>query len=613
MCGIAGIFAYHYASPDVDRDELRRMRDRMRRRGPDGEGEWYSSDGRVGLAHRRLAIIDLSGRAAQPMVSAEGRTLIVYNGEIYNYRELRKKLEAKGFLFKTESDTEVLLSLWEDKGERMFEDLRGMYAFMIWDDLRGELILARDPYGIKPLYYADDGWCFRAASQVKALLAGGKISRAAEPAGIVGFFLMGSVPEPFTTYAAIRELPAGSWMRVTKTGASEPVRYHSIAAVWAEARRRLRPQTEEDAHARVREALAASVRYHMVADVPVGAFLSAGIDSSALVGLMRDAGVEDIRTMTLGFTEYGGKHDDETPLAAETAERYRTRHTMRLLGAEEFRRDLEDIFDLMDQPSIDGVNTYFVSKVAAECGLKVALSGLGGDELFGGYNSFDDIPRWVHAFAVPSRIPFLGTVVRRAYGLLGGAGKRSPKAAGAIEFGGTYPGAYYLRRGLFLPWELEEFLDPEMVRSGWERLSLLTLLRSAMEPDPGTPFGRVAALEAGVYMRNQLLRDTDWAGMAHSVELRVPFVDAMLLYDLAPVLLAYGPRLRKKLLALSPSSPLPEKLSNRQKTGFQVPVREWLEGGAADDAWREIPSLRREGCPWARRWAYCVSRRFGLV
>ena len=196
MCGIAGVYAYHYAANPVDRQELRRMRDHMAPRGPDGVGEWHSEDGRASLANRRLAIIDLSELAAQPMVNPDRRHVITFNGEIYNYRELRRTLEARGYVFRSNSDTEVLLHLYAWKGPEMVHDLRGMFAFALWDGEKRGLLLARDPYGIKPLYIADDGWTLRFASQVKALVAGGRIASEVEPAAWVGFFLLGSVPEP---------------------------------------------------------------------------------------------------------------------------------------------------------------------------------------------------------------------------------------------------------------------------------------------------------------------------------------------------------------------------------------------------------------------------------
>src|SRR5712672_4690973 len=230
MCGIAGIYAYLDVAPSVDRVELGRMNARMAPRGPDGSGDWLSPDDRVGFTHRRLAIIDLSERGAQPMHSADGALTITYNGEIYNYRALRAELESRGYTFRTESDTEVLLQLYADRGPTMVETLRGMFAFALWDAPRRRLLLARDPLGIKPLYYADDGWTLRFASQAKALLAGGAVSREPDPAGIVGFHLLGSVPEPFTVWREIRSLPAGCTLLVEKAGPGAPTAYFSIAA-----------------------------------------------------------------------------------------------------------------------------------------------------------------------------------------------------------------------------------------------------------------------------------------------------------------------------------------------------------------------------------------------
>ena len=222
MCGVAAIYAYHHAAAPVEREELRRMRDHMAPRGPDGRGEWYAGDGRLGLGHRRLAIIDLSERGAQPMTTSDGGLAISFNGEIYNYQALRRTLEAAGCAFRSDSDTEVLLQLYAWQGEAMFQALRGMFAFALWDAGRRRLLLARDPYGIKPLYYANDGRTVRVASQVKALLAGGRISRQPEPAGVAGFWLFGSVPEPYTLYQSIQAVPAGSFVRVDAGGPSRP-------------------------------------------------------------------------------------------------------------------------------------------------------------------------------------------------------------------------------------------------------------------------------------------------------------------------------------------------------------------------------------------------------
>jgi asparagine synthase (glutamine-hydrolysing) len=607
MCGIAGIYAYHYAANPVDRAELRRIRDHMAVRGPDGLGEWYSHDERVGLGHRRLTILDLSERGAQPMASADGSLVVSFNGEIYNYRQLRSALEAKGRRFHSQTDTEVLLHLYDEKGEAMVNDLRGMFAFGIWDAQKRALLLARDPYGIKPLYYSDDGWTLRFASQVKALLAGGKVSAVPEPAGWVGFCLFGSVPEPFTTHQEIRALPAGSMLWVDRVGPREPRQYFSIAKAYCDAEAASPPTSEQDLQLYVRKALVDSVRYHLVADVPVGAFLSGGIDSGALVGLMRDAGQHDIQTVTIAFEEFRGTRADEAPIASDIAAQYGTRHTTRLVSEQEFHDDLPKILEAMDQPTIDGLNTWFVSKAARELGLKVAISGLGGDELFGGYPAFRDVPRYVQMMTVPGRIPWLGELARR---LITGFNQLTPfinpKAAGLVKYGRTYAGAYLLRRGLFMPWELEEVIGADMARSGLRRLRPLRCIGAVLRPEPKASFDKVAVLEASLYMRNQLLRDTDWASMAHSLEVRVPLVDVKLLSQVALVTGTRRPR-SKDLLANCPLVPLPPKVTTRPKTGFETPIKAWLQHDKRVQDWKRVPTLAADTCAWAKRWAFQVA------
>ncbi len=483
MCGINGVFAYHGAANAPSEQELALARDHMIARGPDASGAWWSEDRRIGLGNRRLAIIDLDDRADQPMVGEGGSRVVTYNGEIYNFPGLKAELEAGGLSFRTGSDTEVLLHLYDAHGAAMVDKLRGMYAFAIWDGERRGLFLARDPYGIKPLYTSDDGWTFRFASQVKALLAGGKVSRDPEPAGVVGFHLFGSVPEPFTLYRDIRALPAGHTQWIDEGGPREPIRYANLAAVLADGSGA--PVAADEVGALIRTAALDSVKAHCLADVEVGLFLSAGVDSGAMLGLMRDAGQQKIRAITLGFDEFLGTRDDEVPLAADIARQYGAEHIVRRVNEKEFRDDLPKILDAMDQPSIDGVNTWFVAKAAREAGLKVALSGLGGDELLGGYPSFRDIPTWTRWMGPPSYVPGLGIGLRMMGQALGLA-RRRPKALGMVELGGSYRGAYLLRRGLFLPHELPAKLGRDMVREGLRRLKPLRRLQTSMTPDPGS-------------------------------------------------------------------------------------------------------------------------------
>jgi asparagine synthase (glutamine-hydrolysing) len=607
MCGIAGIFAYGSGAEGVDCAELIRMRDRMESRGPDGSGKWISTDERVGLAHRRLSIIDLSERAAQPMQSVDGKHIIVFNGEIYNYRALRCELEAEGCVFRTDSDTEVLLHLYAKMGEAMFHRLRGMFAFAIWDLDKRALLLARDPYGIKPLYYSDVAGTVRFASQVKALLAGRRISRGAEPAGWVGFFLFGSVPEPFTVYRDIRAVPAGTAMWVDSSGVSEARRYFSLSEAFRRAEERSPGFEAAEIQECLRAGVADSVRHHMVADVPVGIFLSAGIDSGALLGVMQEFRRREIEAITIGYEEYKGSHKDETPLAAQCAAKFETRHTVRMVTQREFAEDLPRILDAMDQPTIDGVNSWFVSKAAKEVGVKAAISGLGGDEIFGGYSSFRDIHRSVRCCGAASRFSILGDAFKYLVVSSGLTHVLNPKVAGLMKYGGTYPGAYLLRRGLFLPWELNSILEADFVNEGIRTLRPLNHVAHALQPEPRTNYGKVAALESSLYMRNQLLRDTDWASMAHSVEVRVPLVDVSLLETAAPAISRLRIGMGKRYLANSPRVSLPVEIVARSKTGFETPVNHWLQSDGRLHHWRDAAQLRRAGCPWARRWAYQVA------
>lgn len=545
----------------------------MLKRGPDGAGLWISDNKRIGLGHRRLAIIDLSESGAQPMATQDGSARIVFNGEIYNYRELRRELEAKGYRFYSQSDTEVLLHLYMEHGRDMVYHLRGMYAFAIWDEHKQDLLLARDPFGIKPLYYADDGTTIRVASQVKALLKSREVDTRPEPAGHVGFFLWGHVPEPYTLYKGIRALPAGTSLKIDATGRKETRRFFNISDELAKASEKPPTITREEMRERLRAALLDSVRHHLIADVPVGVFLSAGLDSTTLAALAKEVRINDLRTVTLGFKEFQNTHDDEVPLAELVAKHCGSLHNTRWVTKEDFQGEYQRLLDAMDQPSIDGVNSYFVSKAATDAGLKVALSGLGGDELFWGYSHFQEIPRIAKIFAPFRTIPSLGKGFRY---LSAPILKHftSPKYAGLLEYGGTYGGAYLLRRGLFMPWELPDLLDGEMVRQGWEELQTLSCLKQTTQGVDNAHL-KVAALETAWYMRNQLLRDTDWASMAHSLEIRVPLVDIELFRTVAPLFnSSHAPT--KLDMAQTPNLPLPDQVLQREKTGFSIPVREWM-------------------------------------
>ena len=569
MCGIAALFRYGPKAPPVALDVLDKINQAMRRRGPDGSGSWISGDGCVGLAHRRLAIIDPDARADQPM-TIDQRYWITFNGEIYNFWALRLDLQSQGVIFRTESDTEVLLRLYERDGAEMIGKLRGMFAFVIWDGIRRRLFMARDAFGIKPLYISDNGDTVQIASTVKGLKAGGEAGKAGpDPAGHVGFFLFGSVPEPHTLFSDIRALPAGHTLTIESDGRRCMEPYFDVREVLAEPKPR-----NNDEQLDLRNLLLDSIQHHFVSDVPVGVFLSAGMDSASILALASESQRGELRSFTLGYDESAGTIHDEVPLAEEIAKYYATKQTTERITNLDFNDALADLMMSMDQPSIDGVNTYFVARAGAREGLKVALSGIGADELFGGYDTFRKVPKLTNSL---SWIPGLSKIGRgfRIFSAPFLNSKFTPKYASLFEYGGTTAGSYLLRRGLFMPWELPRIMDPDLAAAGWQSLQPLVKLETPLEGLSG-PENHVRALETCFYLRNQLLRDADWAGMAHSLEIRVPFVDADLFKALSPFFgTDYSPT--KKDMADTPLSALPPGIQNKPKTGFFIPVEQWLK------------------------------------
>jgi asparagine synthase (glutamine-hydrolysing) len=593
MCGIAG--AFHFAPDDqpIDQSIIARMNELQRRRGPDGTGLWASDDRRVVLGHRRLAIIDPSPAGAQPMADSTGRWVITYNGEIYNYKQLRSELEHLGCRFLTDSDTEVLINIVARWGETGLLKLRGMYAFALWDRLQQELWLVRDPYGIKPLYVMERQGTVWFASQARALAngtgGGGKIN----PAGVTGFFLWGYVPEPFCWWDDIHPLQAGHVQRY-RIGrmASRSVEYASVQDAYINHPMPALRGTE------LRQLMLDSVRHHLVSDVPVGLFLSAGIDSTVLATMATELGVR-LHTVTLAFDEYIKTPDDEAPHAENVAKLLRTDHATVRINRDEFQELLHDFFGCMDQPSTDGLNTYLVSRAAARQGLKVALSGLGGDELFGGYPSFQQIPRLRHwGQYIPASKTF-GPMVAKGIRAIAPAGL-SPKLARVFSYSGDVAHAYVLRRALYLEEDLDEVLDEKTLSEGLHELATVASVARTAErlaASDATDYAQVAALESCWYMRNQLLRDADWASMAHGLEVRVPYADLTLLARLGPAIGSTAPPTKRDLANCSELTLA--ALIQRPKTGFTTPVRQWLA---------QTNGVSERGL---RGWASRVAREFG--
>lgn len=562
----------------IDADVVRAMNHRQRRRGPDGEGLWTAPDGRLALGHRRLAIIDLSDAAAQPMADVSGRWIGVFNGEIYNYLELRRELESLGRRFQTRSDTEVLINAVAEWGEAALKRLRGMFAFALWDAQERALWLARDRFGVKPLYYAQANGALWFASQARALAQHAPVDTTRDAAGLVGFYLHGYVPEPFTWWSGVTPLPAGSVLKVSLGEALRAPRvYADVAAAFEVAA----PDVLTDDA--LRDALLDSVAHHLVSDAPIGLFLSAGVDSTALAMLAGRCGGR-LRTLTLAFDDAFGSVNDEAPFAEETARALGAEHHTARLSRDAVFGLIDDFFDAMDQPTTDGLNVFLISRAAAAAGLKATLSGLGGDEMFGGYPSFTQIPLFLRLGAA---LPFrdaLGAVCERIGGPICSALGLNPKLASLIRYSGDCESAYFIRRCLNTTRELELLLDESWRREGLERLAAFPPHAPA-----ATPYAAIAALELTRYMRNQPLRDADWAGMAHGVEIRVPFLDTPVLARLAPVIA--GSRPPRKVDLARACGPRAISAAQRGKTGFVTPIADWLRAGGRGAGLR----------PWAER------------
>jgi asparagine synthase (glutamine-hydrolysing) len=579
MCGIAGaILSPDFSGLSDGHRAVERMCDAMSSRGPDAVGYWQANNLPVFLGHRRLSVIDLEARANQPFMSDCSNYTIVFNGEIYNFRELRSALQEQGEVFRTASDTEVILKLYIQYGVRMLARLRGMFAIAIWDTRKQTCFFARDPYGIKPLYVARAraGWLF--ASQVKALLASGLVSGDTDPLGEASFWMLGSVAGPRTWFQDISEIPPGSWAEIDGEGKfTGPESYWNIGESWSVAGQDVE---REEVRERVRQALRESVKYHLGADVPVGVFLSGGIDSGALAGLMVECGARQLTGVTIAYEEFRGTHDDEAPIAARIARHYGIDHVVRRVTRAEFEADLPAIMASMDQPTIDGINTWYASKAVAETGLKVVVSGVGGDELFMGYDSFRQIPRLVKAARAIAQLPG-GMALENLLTSLQAKKSGNLRWQHAPQWLQTIGGGWWLRRSTCAPEDLPKFMGRDIgsiptadrVPEHW-----LTDMVGILPTDPALA---LAQIESMTYLRNQLLRDSDWASMAHSVELRTPLVDAHLLKQLAPLLGQFRKFSNKTLLAHAPANPLPQDILTRRKTGFGIPVKQWIESSAA--------------------------------
>ncbi len=565
MCGIAGILRPDglFDAPEPARgaeSAVRRMVDSQRHRGPDQDG-LLRLPGAV-LGHTRLSIFDLSEAGRQPLCNETGDVWVSYNGEVYNFGPLRVELIARGHRFHCGSDTEVLVHGYEEWGLLgMLERLEGMFAFCLHDVRRRLSYLVRDRLGIKPLYYSWDGHQLAFASEVKALRRGGATAFDRDREALAGFLAFGSIPAPLTQYKQVRCLEPGHYLVLSSRGMEDNV-------YWVPPEEGARPS----AAISLPELLRDSVKQHLAADVDTGVFLSGGIDSAAIVSLARMAGVEKLTTLTVAFEE--SEFNEESP-ARMLAAHYSTDHCQLVVRKDDFLAELPRVFEAMDQPSIDGVNSYFVSWMARQAGVKVALSGLGADEVFWGYHYYRWLTRYRSMFDLLMRGPASSQwLVERAFriaGSISGQDRWSRFLAAPGNFAGALYG--FLRGFLSPPWIQRTLsLDSRSLRETMERQ--WSHARNGAASTPARTFNRI---ELSRYLHDTLLRDTDVFSMAHSIEVRVPFLDRRIVEwaMLEPDERKVTTRINKPLLVDS-VPPMPIELDAAKKRGFVFPIREWM-------------------------------------
>ncbi|MEO0271324.1 MAG: asparagine synthase (glutamine-hydrolyzing) [candidate division WOR-3 bacterium] len=598
MCGITGIISFN---KKIEEDVIYKITEALYHRGPDDKGIYISKDKNVFLGNRRLSIIDLSINARQPMHNEDRSLWITFNGEIYNYKELRNELLKKGHKFISNSDTEVILHLYEEEKEGLLHKLRGMFAFAIWDEREKKLFLARDRMGIKPLYYYKDDNFFIFSSEIKGIINSNIIEKNIDFQGIESYLIFGSIPYPYTIFKNIKFLEPGSYI-VLKDKELKKEKYFII-----------KPEKSIKDYKKLKEnlydILDESVKLHLIADIPIGLFLSGGLDSSTVLYFISKNNYGNFKTFSLSFKE---REFDESEDAKFLSKIFETEHYEYEISSYEVRKEIEKFLAFMDSPTIDGLNTYFISKLARENGMKVCLSGLGGDEIFGGYSSFFYIPIALKLKKFNLPFNFLSKLLKPdkkekfSYFIL------NPDLRGAFLTTRTIFPVYKLKRILkykklnFDPVKYVYFILDE------EKINKLSLKN------------KISVFELRIYMHNQPLRDTDIFSMCHSLEVRVPLLDNVLIDFSFKIPDMY--RFKKRILKELMKNYLPEKIIKKPKRPFSFPMDKWIrenlldfvKGGIFDiesffdrkeivKLWEEFENLRVN---WSQVWSICILNHY---
>jgi asparagine synthase (glutamine-hydrolysing) len=623
MCGIIGL--WFKGGRGGGAESVERAVSVLTHRGPDDFGivkiSPLGGDGSITLGHRRLSIIDLSDGGHQPMCDPETGNWIVYNGEVYNFAELRTELESRGCVFSSDSDTEVILQSYRVWGKDCVRRWRGMFAAAIWDNVSQELFLVRDRLGIKPLYYSLVDGQFLFASEIRALLATDLISRKINLAALNSYLMFGAVQDPITIIEDILSLPPAHTLTVNADGLRLE-EYWELPLEGAGDQASLASATE-----RIASRLEEAVQLRLVSDVPLGVFLSGGIDSSALAMFMRRVSREQVKAFTISFVN---EAFDEAAQAKQTALQLGVEHHSILLTEAEMLASCEGAVSALDQPSIDGTNTYYISRAVKDAGITVALSGLGGDEAFCGYSHFRTVPRMERFARRCAPVPYILRQTGAAL-LRSSRSDRNAKLGALLldDYGFTHP--YFLARTLFLPEQIASLFEPDAIRAieyGTWAERLRQIIERSQKLDP---VNRISYLEFKTYIANTLLRDTDVMSMAHSLEVRVPLLDHRLLEDVMrlPGSVKLDRKTPKPLLVRSLPESLPAGITNRPKQGFTLPFAEWLPGqlrSEVEEAFTNPPAALQGiinfdsalsiwraflagECSWTRPWSLFVLYR----
>ena len=628
MCGIAGLVDFTQGKlPDPPEKTLRIMLDHLVRRGPDDRGEErleHPNGPTVYLGHQRLSIIDLSPRGHQPMGNDTRTVWISTNSEIYNFKELRSELEAKHYRFHSNSDTEVLLKAYEEWGVDCLEKLRGMFAFGIWDSRLKVVFLARDRLGIKPLYYFSSPDCFLFASEVRALAATGLPETTISETGLFNYLSFGSVSGPETIWKSIKELLPAHYLLVSNNSITGKKYWDPLQSVSNNA-----GSYEE----RVASTLKESVCLRQVSDVSLGAFLSGGIDSSAVVSLMDQYNDQPVETLSVIFKE---QEFDESRYSNLVAQQMATTHHTLELKESHLITTLSQAIGAMDQPTVDGINTYLISKCAREAGWKVALSGIGGDELFGGYESFRLAPKLLRLKKLLNALPSswsraMGNFFKRTLP----TSDQNTKLGHFISRQNSGSHIYYLLRALFCEDQVKGlFVDKNQADRQIQKH--LDRTQTLIEPlKHAHPLKQISFLELTHYLPNTLLRDVDMMSMAHGLEIRVPLIDHQLveLMFSVPANIQFARHPVKSLLIRSLTNKIPSQLIHRKKMGFTLPFESWMR----KDLKQEVESVLMTPVPrladliseaavstvwrdflkgkvtWSRPWALYILKKWFLI